>query len=327
MKTSVKIIVIGLGSIGIRHVSNLLSLGYKNITLVTQRNAFPSHWHIFPVYSKFEDIPNINDVTHALICSPTARHLNDLIPVIQAGIPSVFLEKPVSHTWEGIEDVMNILQPHQKIFLGFDLRFDPGLNKVNEILKAGGIGRVLSATAFVGQYLPDWRPHEDHRLGSSALKTKGGGVLLDLVHEFDYLFWLFGPASTLGAFYQTNPELEIETEDIADVLIKFDSGQTATLHMDYHQRNLTRYCHFTGSKGSLLWDLATKKVLWTDEKGNIQTFDFIDFERNDRFLRIIQAFMQNQKDEGLTNFSEGLETLKMVLAAKKSSESHTFVRL
>jgi predicted dehydrogenase len=319
--------VIGLGSIGIRHVSNLLSLGYKNITLVTQRNAFPSHWHIFPVYSKFEDIPNINDVTHALICSPTARHLNDLIPVIQAGIPSVFLEKPVSHTWEGIEDVMNILQPHQKIFLGFDLRFDPGLNKVNEILKAGGIGRVLSATAFVGQYLPDWRPHEDHRLGSSALKTKGGGVLLDLVHEFDYLFWLFGPASTLGAFYQTNPELEIETEDIADVLIKFDSGQTATLHMDYHQRNLTRYCHFTGSKGSLLWDLATKKVLWTDEKGNIQTFDFIDFERNDRFLRIIQAFMQNQKDEGLTNFSEGLETLKMVLAAKKSSESHTFVRL
>jgi len=327
LKTSVKIIVIGLGSIGIRHVSNLLSLGYKNITLVTQRNAFPSHWHIFPVYSKFEDIPNINDVTHALICSPTARHLNDLIPVIQAGIPSVFLEKPVSHTWEGIEDVMNILQPHQKIFLGFDLRFDPGLNKVNEILKAGGIGRVLSATAFVGQYLPDWRPHEDHRLGSSALKTKGGGVLLDLVHEFDYLFWLFGPASTLGAFYQTNPELEIETEDIADVLIKFDSGQTATLHMDYHQRNLTRYCHFTGSKGSLLWDLATKKVLWTDEKGNIQTFDFIDFERNDRFLRIIQAFMQNQKDEGLTNFSEGLETLKMVLAAKKSSESHTFVRL
>lgn len=327
MNTLVNIIVIGLGSIGVRHVSNLLSLGYKNITLITQRQVFPSHWPDFPVYSKFEDIPDTIDFTHALICSPTARHLNDLIPVIQAGIPSVFLEKPVSHTWEGIEDVMNILQPHQKIFLGFDLRFDPGLNKVHEILNEGAIGRVLSATAFVGQYLPDWRPHEDHRLGSSALKAKGGGVLLDLVHEFDYLFWLFGHASTLGAFYQSNLELEIETEDLADVLIKFDSGITATLHLDYHQRNLIRYCHITGTLGSLIWDLVTKKVLWTGQNGNIQTFDFIDFERNDRFLRIIQAFMQKQEDERLTGFSEGLETLKMVLAAKKSSESHTFVRL
>lgn len=68
-------------------------------------------------------------------------------------------------------------------------------------------------------------------------------------------------------------------------------------------------------------------MLWTDEKGTIQTFDFSNFERNDRFLRIIQAFMQKQEDERLTGFSEGLETLKMVLAAKKSSESHIFVRL
>jgi predicted dehydrogenase len=327
LNTLVNIVVLGLGSIGVRHVSNLLSMGYKNITLITQRTDFPTNWPEFSVYSMFENIPDDIDFTHALICSPTARHLNDLIPVIQAGIPSVFLEKPVSHTWEGIEDVMNMLQPHQKIFLGFDLRFDPGLNKINELLKAGAIGRVLSATAFVGQYLPDWRPHEDYRLGSSALKAKGGGVLLDLVHEFDYLFWLFGHALTLGAFYQTNPELEIETEDLADVLIKFDSGLTATLHLDYHQRKLTRYCHITGTNGSLLWDLATKKVLYTDEKGNIQTFDFKDFERNDRFVRIIQSFMQNQEDVRLTDFSEGLETLKMVLAAKKSSESHTFVRL
>lgn len=327
MNTLVNIVVIGMGSIGVRHVSNLLSLGYKNITMVTQRTDFPTNWPEFPVYSLFENIPEDIDFTHALICSPTARHLNDLIPVLQAGIPSVFLEKPVSHTWEGIEDVMSMFRPHQKIFLGFDLRFDPGLTKINELLNAGAIGRVLSATAFVGQYLPDWRPHEDYRLGSSALKAKGGGVLLDLVHEFDYLFWLFGHARTLGAFYQTNPELEIETEDLADILIKFDSGLTATLHLDYHQRNLTRYCHITGTKGSLHWDLATKTVLCTDEKGTIQTFDYKDFERNDRFMRIIQSFMQNQEDKRLTDFSEGLETLKMVLAAKKSSESNTFVRL
>ncbi len=327
MNNSVNIVVIGIGSIGARHVSNLLSMGYDRITLVTRRTEFPSHWPKLPVYTEFTDLPDISGFTHALICSPTARHLEDLIPVLQAGIPSIFLEKPLSHSLDGLDQIESLIQPHQKIVMGFDLRFDPGLNKVKEILSDGRIGRVLSANAFVGQYLPDWRPHEDHRLGSSALKSKGGGVLLDLIHEFDYLYWLFGQVSTLGAFYQSNPELEIETEDLADVLIKFTSGSTALLHLDYHQRNLMRYCQITGTDGSLNWDLALKQVNWTDQKGQVQNFDFSSSERNDRFMMIIKAFMEDQEDQRLTDFSEGLETLKMVLAAKKSSESHTFVTL
>lgn len=327
MNNTVNIVVIGIGSIGARHVSNLLSLGYDRITLITRRKEFPSYWPKFPVYTEFKDLPDISGFTHALICSPTAQHLKDLIPVLQAGIPFIFLEKPLSHSLDGLDQIKSLIQPHQKIVMGFDLRFDPGLGKIREILSGNGIGRVLSANAFVGQYLPDWRPHEDHRQGSSALKSKGGGVLLDLVHEFDYLYWLFGQVSALGAFYQSNPELEIETEDLADVLIKFTSGSTALLHLDYHQRKLIRYCQITGTNGSLHWDLAGKQVNWTDKKGQVQNVDFSSSERNDRFMMIIKAFMENQDDQRLTDFSEGLVTLKMVLAAKKSSESHTFVTL
>lgn len=327
MKNLNNILVIGVGSIGSRHVSNLLLMGYEKITLITRRKEFPSHWPEFSVYSAFSQIPNSSEFTHVLICSPTARHLEDLINVVKSGISSIFLEKPLSHSLEGLSELMDLIQPHQKIVMGFDLRFDPGLNKVKEILDNGRIGKVLSANSFVGQYLPNWRPHEDYRQGSSALKSKGGGVLLDLVHEFDYLFWLLGQVSSLGAFYQTNSELEIETEDIADVLIKFESGSTALLHLDYHQRNLIRYCHITGTKGSLLWNLADKLVNWTDENGEVKNFDFSSSDRNDRFLMILTAFIENQNDYRLTDFAEGVETLKMVVAAKKSSESHTFVTL
>lgn len=327
MKSQPKILVVGIGSIGTRHISNLLSLGYQRITLISKRKEFPPHWPQFLVYPSFSQLPTDSDFTHALICSSTANHVEDLTCVVNLGIPFIFIEKPLSHSMKGLKELESRIKPHQKIVMGFDLRFDPGLNQVKEILSKNQIGRVLSVNAFVGQYLPDWRPHEDYRIGSSALKSKGGGVLLDLVHEFDYLFWLFGKAKTIGAFYQTNPELEIETEDLADVLIKFTSGVTALLHLDYHQRKLVRYCHITGTNGSIRWDLADKQVVLTKEKGETYTNDFSESERNDRFLSIIKAFMEDKKDSRLTFFSEGQETLNMVLAAKKSSDSLNFVSL
>lgn len=267
------------------------------------------------------------EFTHAFICTSTSQHLDQLKKILLSNVKKIYLEKPVSDTWDGIEEILGLITSDKKIAVGYDLRFDPGLTLVKDLLDSGRFGKVLSATSFVGQYLPDWRPHEDYRKGSSALKSKGGGVLLDLVHEFDYLYWILGKAKFIAGLYQNNPGLKIETEDLADVLVQFESGHSATIHLDYHQRILERFCLLTCTRGSIRWDLAKKEVVWVDEFGEKETIDFSEHERNERFISILSEFMEGEQFPKIANFHDGLESLKMVLAVKKSSETHTFVML
>ncbi|HEX8461452.1 MAG TPA: hypothetical protein VF623_08475, partial [Segetibacter sp.] len=116
-------------------------------------------------------------------------------------------------------------------------------------------------------------------------------------------------------------------EDVADVLLKFVSGVTGTIHLDYLQQKLVRNCLFTGSKGSITWNLATSKVNWINSKKEESEFDYKSFERNDRFIEIMKTFLEDKNDYRLTTFQQGIDSLKLVLAAKKSSDQNEFVAI
>lgn len=321
-----KILLKGFGSIGKRHVTNLLHLGYKDISIVSSKSQLGNGFENLNHYTTLEDAINENQFSHGFICSPTSIHFDDLNAFLDAGIKNIYLEKPISHNLDGLEKIVEKLAGKEfRIQVGFDLHFDPGLVKAKDILDSGLLGKIFSANAFVGQYLPDWRPHEDYKKGMSASKEKGGGVLLDLVHEFDYLRWIMGTPNFISAFYQNNNCLGIETEDLADVLIKFESGANSTIHLDYHQRKLTRFCIFTGELGSLKWDLISRTLTLTGADFPDQVFDFSSFERNDRYVEIMRTFIQTPTDWRLTNFEEGLISLKMVLCAKSSSDSTSMI--
>lgn len=324
-KEKIHVLVIGLGSIGLRHAANLLQLGINKLTLVSKRTDLPNEFIPFERFSTLEQALVKETYSHAVICSETTRHIRDLHQVIKAGIHHIYLEKPISHNEEGVEEILGILKADQQVYLGFDLRFDKGLVYIHDLIRSNNFGKILSAQSFVGQYLPDWRPHEDYRKGSSALRSKGGGVLLDLVHEFDYLYWLLGKVDRLAGVYQQNPILEIETEDIADIVMSFRSGASATLHLDYHQKKLIRHCIFTFESGTAVWNLAERNVRLVDKSGVETTYDYFSQERNDRFLKAIKEFLENPGN--LATYSDGIESLKMVLGAKKSFENFTFVQL
>ncbi len=324
---SSKILILGLGSIGTRHFNNLKTLGYKNICLVSSKATKPKEWDGFEVYPTLELALQKSSYTHAFVCSPTAAHVAQLKKLVNVKIPKIYLEKPISHNLEELDLFKNLKEQGIQIIVGYDLHFDPGLAKVKELLDDSAIGKVYTANAFVGQYLPDWRPYEDHRKGMSASIERGGGVMLDLIHEFDYLTWLIGKADRVSAIFQKNKELEIETEDVADVLIKFESGATGTIHLDYHQRVLIRNCVITGSLGTIIWDLAKRKVTLTQENKEEIQFDFSGFERNDRYLEIVKAFMKEDTDHRICTFEQGLESLQLVVASKQSSQSNSIIKL
>jgi predicted dehydrogenase len=320
-----KILVVGLGSIGKRHLGNILSLGYKDITLVSRH---PSTQELYPDLKVYKDLPTAlaaQEFDAAVLCTPTAQHTAGLLALLKAQVRMIYLEKPVSHNFDAWEEVLQAYHSYKPwVCVGFDLHFDPGLGFVKKQIQGGTIGKLLAVNAFVGQYLPDWRPHEDYRQGMSAKKETGGGVMLDLVHEFDYLQWLAGPAEEVACMSRQSGSLEIETEDTADVLIRFKSGITGSLHLDYLQRQLIRQCVLTGTKGSMIWDLARSEVKTNLAGGATDVYSYQGFERNDRFIAIMKAFLGKADDDRLTSLEEGISSLKIVLAAKESSETHTF---
>jgi predicted dehydrogenase len=320
------ILLIGLGSIGKRHLTNLLSLGYQNITVVSTKSVLPAEFKHLPVVKTMDEATSQQQFSSAIICVPTAQHINILQQCLQANIQHIYLEKPVSNNFNDIQTIV-FSYPNANIFVGFDMHYDLGLQKVKVLIQEKIIGNIVSVNAQVGQYLPDWRPYEDYSKGMSAKIETGGGVMLDLVHEFDYLYWLFGNAQTIAAMYKNSGSLNIETEDIAEVLIHFKSGVVGTIHLDYLQQKLVRNCLITGSKGSIKWDLTTNKVEWILSDKSTHEFNYTGYERNERFLNSMKDFLSQKHNNLTTNFAQGIESLKMVLAAKYSSEKNVFIKL
>jgi predicted dehydrogenase len=284
------------------------------------------------------DLPVFTNLTQALatgpnvvlITNPTAYHLQVALTAAQAGC-HLFIEKPLSHSWDGVEELLSIIQQqHLVTLVGFDLRFDPGLCRVKALLEEGCIGRLLAIQAQVGQYLPDWHPSEDYRKGISARIETGGGVILDLTHELDYVSWLFGPVSSVSCFADKVSSLEIETEDTATMLLRFQNGAMGTVHLDYIQRVPSRTCRIIGERGTIVWDYFGKTVTcYSPDRARPWEFAYGNAERNDRFLeemRHLLACLQGL-EQPKVDVVAGSRVLKLALAAKQSAASGQVCRL
>ena len=131
-----KVLIIGTGSIGIRHLNNIVALGYSDLGIVSRsrtKYSISEYGHI-PVYNSIELAVTKNEFDTAIICTPTANHLADIEKLLQFNIPNIYLEKPISHNFLGINTIATKIADNKiNVAIGYDLRFDPGLNKVKEI--------------------------------------------------------------------------------------------------------------------------------------------------------------------------------------------------
>ena len=102
------------------------------------------------------------------------------------------------------------------------------MRRLRELARAGAIGRVVSARLEFGSWLPDWRPSQDYRDGYAVRRASGGGIVLDAIHELDYARWLVGDVHSVACFADRLSSLELETEDVAAVLLRFAGGAIDT---------------------------------------------------------------------------------------------------
>jgi predicted dehydrogenase len=152
----------------------------------------------------------------------------------------------------------------------------------------------------------------------------GGGVILSQIHEFDYLYWLFGLPHSIYTRGGHLSRLEIDVEDTADTLMECvldDRPLPVSLHQDYIQRPLSRFCDVYGEAGKIRMDLRALRVDVFDAQGDLEeASSFENFQRNQLFLDELECFLADLqgKPMPLVNLQDGVQSLRMALAAKES---------
>jgi predicted dehydrogenase len=187
------------------------------------------------------------------VCTPTHLHADVAIAALRAGA-HVFLEKPIAVTMDDANRiVLEAARTSSIVMVGCNMRFHPGVTALKQALDQSLIGRPWSIRAEFSQYLPDWRPAKDYRSTYSSRVAEGGGIILEAVHEFDYLSWLGGEISQVTGYAEKLSDLEIDGEDSAGLAFRFDSGLVAELHLDYLRYDKARGCEILGSEGIVAW--------------------------------------------------------------------------
>lgn len=251
-----KFLIAGLGSIGRRHMRNLMALGEKDIVLYrTGKATLPEdELSAFPQENNLQDALKKHKPDAVIVSNPTALHLDIAIPAAEAGC-AILLEKPISHSMDRL-DVLQaaVHKSGSKVLVGFQFRFHPGMVRAKQLISDGEIGRIISAHVHFGEYLPAWHPWEDYRKGYAARADMGGGVVLTQCHSLDYLPWLVGKVRSVYGLVAKLSDLDVDTDDTAKIALRFENGALGSLHLDYNQQPPEHYFEIIGTKGTLKWD-------------------------------------------------------------------------
>ena len=269
----------------------------------------------------------------AFICNPTSMHVDTALACARAGVP-MFLEKPVSDDLAGIGALQAAVEANQvPVYVGFQLRFHPGVRAVRALLERGALGRVMSAQAEIGEFLPNWHRYEDYRQGYAARAALGGGVIATQTHEIDLLYWFFGLPRSLSTAGGKLSDLELDVEDTASTLMRYDgvSGNfPVLLHQDYLQRPPTRTLKLVGTDGIVALDLVDNHLIHHAQDGSVLSEDHFDgFVRNDMFrdqMRHVLGCLSGAEPP-LVGLYDGTQSLRLTAAMRLSLAERREVQL
>lgn len=325
-----RFLIVGLGSIGRRHLECLRAIRpFSDITVWRQQHrdgAVPNGANrvVFDLQGALACKPEC-----AIVANPASMHVDTALQLAEAGV-HLLVEKPLSHSMKDVDRLLAVCKAnHLVLMVAYVLRFNEGLNVFRESINDGRIGRVVSFRAEVGQYLPDWRPGSDYRHSVSARRELGGGALLELSHELDYLRWVFGEVVAVSAMMLSTGMLEMDVEDIVEGLLEIcpSDGSTfaGSVHMDMVQRPPSRGCRAVGVDGTLEWNAIA---------GTVRCFDVgaktwktlhqpVSSERNALYVRQIGSFLDavHMKQSPLVTGEDGRAVLKIIEAMRESSSS------
>jgi len=257
-----KILIIGLGSIGKKHVKAIKSIrpNAEIFALRSTINAgiFPGVTDIF----KIEDIESLV-IDFAIIANPTSEHKSTIAQLIPFGFP-LFIEKPIYSSLD-IEDLVNSVGSKGiSTYVACNLRFLECIKFIKDNLLLFPNKKLNEVNVYCGSYLPEWRPNVDFRETYSANTELGGGVHIDLIHELDYLYWLFGMPNKVTRIFKSQSSLAISSFDYANYVLDYN-GFCAAVVLNYYRRDSKRALELVFEDETWNIDLLKNQIICNNQ--------------------------------------------------------------
>jgi predicted dehydrogenase len=343
-----KVLFVGLGAIGQRHLRNLRSIVGHSLEVIAYRERKLNQ--VITDKLDVEQGVDINErfrirvfdsLSAALaqspdaifICNPTSMHIPVAMEAAKHGC-HLFIEKAVSHNLDGIPELIKVVKDNSlTCMVGYQMRFHPCLKILRDIVTRNALGRILAVNVEIGEYMPAWHKYEDYRQSYAARKDLGGGAIISQIHEFDYVYWLFGLPKRVFSTGGHLSSLEIDVEDVASISLEcLQDGQMVPVHIhqDYLQRPPARTCKVIGDKGKVQLDFLALTVTHFGVDGAIANhWDFTGFERNQLFMDEMRHFLACIETgvQPCVTLRDGAQSLRMALVAKRSLETGRVIEL
>jgi len=325
-----KILVLGSGSIGSRHLRILNNLGVKELGICDINND--------NIQRALAEINNVNIKVFRLyeealkekfdavfICTPPQLHVRQALLALKNGC-NIFIEKPLSIDLEQINELKNISEKSDlAVMVGLCFRYHKGLKKVKSLIDNGAIGRLLSVRASLGEDLSTARSGVDYR--SLYVTSAEIGVTLDLCHEIDFVLWIVGdPVFKVSAFTGHFSDLEMEGDDLAEILIMFKNRLVANIHLNFFQKVRRRISEYIGTEGNIILDMSSWnecKIKLFNIKNNEWTEETIFTNRDNMFKDMDNDFLKyiDTAEKPSLGIEEGTKSLLISINARKSSRN------
>ncbi|MEW6600337.1 MAG: Gfo/Idh/MocA family oxidoreductase [Nitrospirota bacterium] len=307
-------LVIGCGSIGRRHISNLIASDRVNRIIVLTQNRKCAKG--LEDSGKLVMVSSLSGVSadFAVIANETAKHIETAVQLAEKNI-DLFIEKPLSHNLDGADMLKSLaVKKGLKIFIGYNLRFLGIMRYIKEQVDGKSLGDLYFSKIEVGQYLPLWRTGTDYRDSYSASRERGGGVALDLSHELDYMRYIFGDPVNWKVMRSRTGSLDMDAEDIFEGLYLFGNNFVCNVHMDCLQENAKRSIRIEGSRGALTCDFIGKELTVSSQSGRTVINDPVLFDVHETYKTEMDSFMDviEKRVEPAITIEDGIAVLRLI---------------
>ena len=289
-----KIVIFGMGSIGRRYASILQS--DVNIDLYAYReqgkDTVGNVKNIFSLEELHEIKPDI-----ALITNPTSKHVETALKCAQHKM-HLFIEKPLSLNMDKVKELKVLVKKNNlSCYVAYNMRFHPGISRLKQVLENE---EFIYANVHASSYLPFWRKGKDYRQVYSAKKNMGGGIALDLSHEFDYVSYIFGGIEDLSGYLGKVSDLEIDCNDLADVRALVCGNKRVQIHLDFFSLNNDRGIRVITKEKVYKLDLIKNTLEIFKDNADIEVEKY-QIDRNYTYEQQITYFLNNIGNKHIMN--------------------------
>ena len=334
-----RVLVVGGGSIGERHLRCFLHTGEASVSICESR---PDHLeYLKETYDVDEacadfDAADLSSFDAAVICTPPNLHIPMALRAVDAGC-HVLSEKPLSHSLDGVDELIERVESKGLVAgVAFVLRHLPSHAKIHELIRGGEIGEVKLALYKTGQQFSKFRP--DYKGIYFASRAMGGGAINDSCsHTLNFLQWCLGRPTEVACFHDHLSDMEIETEDAALMTLRYGpNGPMVQTQNCLCQKDYAIFLEFVGTEGTLRLEgtfeqgraKSTLRVFHAHEEEWV-TYPLPEPERDGWFVAQARHFLAAIRGEKpvMSTLQDGRDVVRTCVAARESYDAKRIMAL